>query len=75
MIYYIAPLDLNHANRALFFITELYLKDVTSDATAKEGKPSILKETICTALVDGNNLLGRKSSLPFSFGHFTYALI
>ena len=46
-------------NTRIDFIAELYVKDVTSGATANQGKPSILKETAASALVNGNNLLGR----------------
>ena len=45
-------------NTRLDFFAELYVKDVTSGATANQGKPSILKETAASALVNGNNLLG-----------------
>ncbi|XP_030845393.1 uncharacterized protein LOC577523 isoform X1 [Strongylocentrotus purpuratus] len=37
---------------------EMYVKDIKSGITEKEGEPSILKELAGTAWVDGNNLLG-----------------
>ena len=36
----------------------MYVTDVTSGTTEKKGTPKILKETVATALVDGNNILG-----------------
>lgn len=37
---------------------EMYVHDIKVGTTALEGKPEILKETMATALVEGNNLLG-----------------
>lgn len=37
---------------------DMYVTDVTSGTTDKEGEPKIIKETVATALVDGNNILG-----------------
>ena len=36
----------------------MYVTDVTSGTTEKKGTPQILKQTVATALVDGNNILG-----------------
>ena len=36
----------------------MYVHDIKVGTTALEGKPEILKETMATALVEGNNLLG-----------------
>ncbi|KAL3832501.1 hypothetical protein ACJMK2_024140 [Sinanodonta woodiana] len=36
----------------------IYIQDVKSGTTASNAKPEIVKETIATALVDGNNVLG-----------------
>ena len=38
---------------------DMYLLDITSGTTAKQGEPKIIKETVATALVDGNNVLGK----------------
>lgn len=36
----------------------MYVRDVQSGMTASDKEPEILKDTVATALVDGNNLLG-----------------
>lgn len=36
----------------------MYVNDVKSGTTAKDGQPIVLKEKGATALVDGQNLLG-----------------
>ena len=40
-------------------LADMYLVDITSGTTAKLGEPKIVKETVATALVDGNNVLGK----------------
>ncbi|KAH3692817.1 uncharacterized oxidoreductase YjmC-like [Dreissena polymorpha] len=37
---------------------DMYIQDVTSGLTATRGSPTVVKETVATALVDGNNVLG-----------------
>ncbi|KAJ8343219.1 hypothetical protein SKAU_G00305480 [Synaphobranchus kaupii] len=37
---------------------DMYVKDIQSGICAKEGEPTIVKESAATALVNGNNLLG-----------------
>ncbi|KAK3603644.1 hypothetical protein CHS0354_017361 [Potamilus streckersoni] len=37
---------------------QMYINDVKSGTTVGDAKPEIVKETIATALVDGNNVLG-----------------
>ena len=39
-------------------LTDLYVKDVSSKVCDGHAVPSIVKETVATALVDGNNGLG-----------------
>jgi len=46
-----------------FYYTGLYPRDVKSGIICGGGKePTIVKETIATALVQGHNLLGRSVS-------------
>ncbi|XP_052808258.1 uncharacterized oxidoreductase YjmC-like isoform X2 [Mya arenaria] len=37
---------------------DMYITDTTSKTMATSGKPIVVKETVATALVDGNNILG-----------------
>ena len=39
----------------------MYVKDVNTGTTAKDGEPKILRESAGTAHVDGCNLLGKES--------------
>lgn len=41
-----------------FSCADMYVKDIQSGICAKEGTPTIDKETVATALVNGRNLLG-----------------
>lgn len=43
---------------ALYFLTDMYVKDIQSGICAKDGEPVVEKESAATALVDGKNLLG-----------------
>lgn len=45
-------------------LTDMYVTDVTTKTTATTGCPTIVKETVATALVDGNNVLGKTYLLP-----------
>ena len=40
------------------YVLAMYVRDVKSGTTMRDGQPSIEKETVSTALVNGNNLLG-----------------
>jgi len=42
-----------------FFLTDMYIKDVQTKTTSTTGTPEIVKETVATALVNGNNILGK----------------
>ena len=41
-----------------YTILDMYIMDVKTKTTAAAGSPEIVKETIATALVEGNNILG-----------------
>ena len=49
--------NLHVLNGMLF--TEWYLRDIKMENANKEGSPAVLKETVATAWVDGQNILGR----------------
>lgn len=49
--------------------TGMYVRDVKSETTLRNGQPSIEKETVSTALVNGNNILGPVSKLVCFFNH------
>ena len=40
------------------FLAGMYVRDVKSETTLRNGQPAIEKETVSTALVNGNNILG-----------------
>ena len=43
-----------------FFVqpTEMYVKDIDTGITVADKEPSVVKETVATGFVDGNNVLG-----------------
>lgn len=43
----------------------MYITDVKTKTTASSGAPQIVKETVATALVDGNNILGKAFGKKF----------
>ena len=40
------------------YLLEMYVNDIGSGITVADKEPSVVKETVATALVDGNNVLG-----------------
>lgn len=43
---------------SLYFLTDMYVKDIKTGICAKDGEPEVEKESAATAFVNGKNLLG-----------------
>lgn len=51
-------IHLECCDTVLFPFEENYIRDIENGVTRTQGEPSIEKETVATALVNGNDLLG-----------------
>ena len=65
---------ISESGYCLLFLTDMYIKDVQTKTTSTTGTPEIVKETVATALVNGNNILGKTWPLliflTVHVGHF-----
>lgn len=54
---------------------EMYVRDVKEGTTLPDGQPVIDRETVSTALVNANNVLGPVSKLQSKLGRFFFKTI